>query len=101
MTDDFNIPKNKLFLITGKNFRMDDPSIHIVKKGIFIEDKDPKYEDVLLSLCYEVVYSNKTDIPGYLDDIWFDDWLGVGGCISCYKKLKDEYNIVYKGDDIN
>ncbi len=77
----------KIFLIQGENFFDDDIDMHMVRKGIFIETNETQLDDILLTLCGRYVYEDEPDIPGYLNEDWFNDWDGHGGCELCFNNL--------------
>ncbi len=80
----------KIFLIQGENFFENDITMHMVKKGIFMETDETQLEDILLTLCGRYVYDDEPDIPGHLDNDWFNDWFKFGGCEACYENLEKE-----------
>ncbi len=79
----------KIFLIQGENFFENDIAMHMVRMGIFMETDQTQLENILLTLCGKFTYDDP-DIPGYLDDHWFNDWFKIGGCETCFENLEKE-----------
>ena len=79
-----------IFLIQGENFFENDIAMHMVRKGIFMETDETQLDDILLTLCGRYVYEDEPDIPGYLNDEWFNDWSELGGCEICLINLEKE-----------